>query len=445
MLRIFLAHAKEDKDAVTQLYHRLKESGYRPWLDKEDLLPGQNWRAEIPKAIKNSQVFIACLSQQSVVKQGYVQREFKMALNEYANKPPDSIYLIPVRLDDCAIPELRQEEYGVNLRDIQWVDLFEANGFGRLVKALQHGFPDSHASQLPIPSAQTAVPFHASPKATTAAPTLESRTSPPSFTAQLGGGVTLEMVKIPGGRFWMGSPENELERRASEGPQHKVAVPSFYMGKYPVTQRQWLAVSLLDDVERALKPMLSHFKGDNRPVEKVSWLEAVEFCQRLSRHTGQDYRLPSEAEWEYACRAGTTTPFHFGETITTDLANYCGEDREFGGTKYSGSYGTGLKGEYRAQTTDVGGFPHNRFGLHDMHGSVWEWCQDDWHSDYQGAPIDGSAWTKEGNATYRVVRGGAWSSAPRDCRSAIRSHYPPGNRYNDIGFRVSCSAPRTLI
>lgn len=444
MLRIFLAHAKEDKDAVTQLYHRLKESGYRPWLDKEDLLPGQNWRAEIPKAIKNSQVFIACLSQRSVVKQGYVQREFKMALNEYANKPPGSIYLIPVRLDDCAIPELRQEEYGVNLRDIQWVDLFESNGFGRLVKALQHGFPDSHPSASPISPAQATAPFKVSPKAMTAAQTLESRTSPPSFTAQLGGGATLEMVKIPGGRFWMGSPQNELERFDNEGPQHKVAVPSFYMGKYPVTQRQWLAVSLLDDVERSLKPTPSHSKGDNRPVEQVSWLEAVEFCQRLSRYTGQEYRLPSEAEWEYACRAGTTTPFHFGETITTDFANYCGEDREIGGKKYSGPYGAGPKGEYRAQTTDVGCFPPNRFGLHDMHGNVLEWCQDYWHENYQRAPIDGSAWTKEGNVDRRILRGGAWINYPWYCRSAIRDIASPEWRINYVGFRVSCSAPRTF-
>ncbi|MEM9090227.1 MAG: toll/interleukin-1 receptor domain-containing protein [Cyanobacteria bacterium P01_F01_bin.53] len=183
MLKIFLAHANEDKEAVTRLYHRLKESGYRPWLDKEELLPGQNWRAEIPKAIKNSQVFIACLSQQSVAKQGYIQREFRMALNEYADKPPGSIYLIPVRLDDCTIPELRQEEYGVNLRDIQWVDLFEANGFERLVKALKHGFPDSHSPQTSTSPPQNAVPI-STPKKTTTPQKLDNRNSPPGFTAQ---------------------------------------------------------------------------------------------------------------------------------------------------------------------------------------------------------------------------------------------------------------------
>ena len=142
MIRIFLAHASEDKIAVADLYNRLKENGFQPWLDKVDLLPGQSWRVEIPKAIKNSQVFIACLSEQSVKKQGYIQREFRMALNAMADRPPEQIFLIPVRLDDCHIPELRQEEYGISLSDYQWVDLFEADGYDRLVKGIRAGFAD---------------------------------------------------------------------------------------------------------------------------------------------------------------------------------------------------------------------------------------------------------------------------------------------------------------
>lgn len=147
MLKIFLAHAKEDESAVINLYKRLRQRGYIPWLDKEDLLPGQNWRTEIPRAIKESQVFIACLSQRSIVKQGYVQKELRLALDVYAEKPPGSIYLIPLRLDNCLIPELSQNEYGVDFRDIQWVDLFAENGFDRLVKALEHGFPRRHVNQ----------------------------------------------------------------------------------------------------------------------------------------------------------------------------------------------------------------------------------------------------------------------------------------------------------
>ena len=239
-------------------------------------------------------------------------------------------------------------------------------------------------------------------------------------------------MRIPGGRFWMGSPAGELERFDYEGPQHKVEVPSFYMGKYPVTQQQWLAVSLLDNVDIELKPDPFGFKGADRPVETVSWDEAVEFCKRLSRHTGCDYRLPNEAEWEYACRAGTLTPFHYGVTLSSDVANY--------NANYT--YGTGVKGTYRKQTTDVGSFPANDFGLHDMHGNVFEWCQDHWHGDYEGAPTDGSAWLKEGNVDLRVVRGGSWDYDPGYCRSGFRFYITPSLRDYFIGFRVSCSVPR---
>jgi len=150
------------------------------------------------------------------------------------------------------------------------------------------------------------------------------------------------------------------------------------MGKYLITQAQWRVVTALPKVERGLKSDPSRFKGGHLTVECINWYEAVEFCARLARKTGRDYRLPSEAEWEYACRAGTTTPFHFGETITTDLANYRGTDNEQ--YKWSGFYGRGSKGIYRNKTTDVGSFGvANAFGLYDMHGNVWEWCQDIWH------------------------------------------------------------------
>ncbi len=249
---------------------------------------------------------------------------------------------------------------------------------------------------------------------------------------QLGDQIQLEMVAIPAGSFVMGSPDDEPERASSEGPQHEVRVEAFFMGRYPVTQAQWRFVAGLPEVNRSLKPNPSKFKGDSHPVERVSWHDAVEFCERLSTHTSREYRLPSESEWEYACRAGTTTTFHFGETLTPDLANYDG----------SRTYRDGPKGQYRKQTTPVGQLEAaNAFGLCDMHGNVWEWCQDHWHSNYEGAPTDGSAWLTDDEGSARVRRGGSWDDDPRNCRSAYRYVTFPVIANYSMGFRVVCVAP----
>ncbi|MCZ8250409.1 MULTISPECIES: formylglycine-generating enzyme family protein, partial [unclassified Microcystis] len=222
-----------------------------------------------------------------------------------------------------------------------------------------------------------------------------------------------------------------------ERPQHEVTVPPFFMGKYPITQAQWKAIASLTDlkVEKDLDLNSARFKdrpdSDRRPVEQVNWDDAIEFCARLSKLTGREYRLPSEAEWEYACRAGTTTPFYFGETITGELANY----------RSSETYADEYKGEYRQQTTPVGQFPPNAFGLYDMHGNVWEWCADTWHDNYDGAPTNGSAWIENGDDNRFPPRGGSWYNSPYYCRSAYRIN----NTLNDInGFRVVCGAGRTL-
>ncbi|MDB9537926.1 SUMF1/EgtB/PvdO family nonheme iron enzyme [Dolichospermum planctonicum CS-1226] len=245
-----------------------------------------------------------------------------------------------------------------------------------------------------------------------------------SFTEDLGKGVKLEMIAIPGGTFWMGSPANEAERGDNESPQHQVTVPSFFMGKYPLTQAQYQAI---------IGDNPSGFKGNNRPVETVSWDDAVTFCQKLSQKTGKNYRLPSEAEWEYACRAGTKTPFSFGDNITTDLVNYNGNY----------PYKSAPKGKYREQTTDVGTFPPNTFGLYDMHGNVWEWCEDDWHENYINAPTNGSAWNSQSDSNIKLIRGGSWRRNAGYCRAAARDRGSRGLRYYYCGFRVVFSF-RTL-
>jgi formylglycine-generating enzyme required for sulfatase activity len=237
----------------------------------------------------------------------------------------------------------------------------------------------------------------------------------------------------------MGSQEDEPQRHSAEGPQHEVTVQELFMGQTPITQAQWREVANWQEREaerwgRQLNPHPSHFgdqaDSDQRPVEKVSWLDAMEFCHRLSQRTGRHYTLASEAQWEYACRAGSTTPFAFGATLSAELANY----------DATATYADGLKGEYREQTTPVGMFPANAWGLHDMHGNLWEWCLDHWHDSYEGAPSDGSAWLTPSASEEepRLLRGGSWSYLPRICRSAYRLRLQPDGANSHVGFRVVC-------
>ena len=267
------------------------------------------------------------------------------------------------------------------------------------------------------------------------------------YRQQLAEAVALTLVQIPAGKFLMGSPKGEPERSVDEGPQHQVTLGSFLMAQTPITQAQWRVVAAWQPGEgeywgRELDPAPSGFQGEQarllegeinphqRPVERVSWFDAIEFCSRLSQRTGCTYRLPSEAQWEYACRAGSTTPFHFGETISPELANYDGNY----------SYTNGPEGTYRKQTIKVGSFPANAWGLHDMHGNVYEWCEDHWHDSYEGAPTDGSAWLnpKVEENEWRLLRGGSWYINPGRCRSASRDFDHPVDLHNTVGFRVRC-------
>jgi formylglycine-generating enzyme required for sulfatase activity len=256
----------------------------------------------------------------------------------------------------------------------------------------------------------------------------------------------IRMMAIPQGEFLMGSPESEEGRYNDESPQHLVKVPAFFMSQTPITQAQWRAIASLPEEGKRLDPDPSGFKGDNLPVEKVRWQDALEFCARLSRATGRNYRLPSEAEWEYACRGianpvvKESKPFHFGETLTSNLANYYGTE----------IYQQEAKGEYRQKTTPIKSFPPNAFGLYDMHGNVWEWCLDPWHENYEGAPKDGKVWDEKDNDNRyhnildninvlikddrtHVLRGGAWHDPPRNCRSACRDFND--DDYYNVGFR----------
>ena len=272
----------------------------------------------------------------------------------------------------------------------------------------------------------------------------------------LGSAIPLEMILIKGGSFSMGSPANELQRYEAAGPQHRVTVPTFFMGRYPITHAQWRTVAAMPPVNRELNaqiPALSEYErptyaaqkaytekcfniGGNHPAAPICRSDAVEFCDRLAQHSGRPYRLPSEAEWEYACRAGTETPFAFGTTLAPGLANY--DDAKYQEKQWT---------LHNKKTTPVNYFGvANAWGLCDMHGNVREWCADQWHENYQGAPTDGRIWLLSDEEIKRlpceaqvkcVYRGGYYGGSATDCRSTYRNWT---YQTSVTGFRLACSA-----
>jgi formylglycine-generating enzyme required for sulfatase activity len=422
--RIFLAHAREDKLRVRALYDDLKARGFDPWLDAVDLMPGQIWKSEIPKAIRQAEIFLACLSMRSVEKRGYVHREFRLALSAFGERPPGSIYLIPVRLDDCEMPDLEIPDQGMSFQDIQWVDLWEEGGLDRLVNAIDHALGAGESQ----------------PKVVTVLRDVNEPWCP-------------ELVVIPPGNFMMGSTEPERRWAIQQGaqrewvdwekPQHGVAIAApFAIGKYQVSRGQfamfveatghdmsggawvyigstWKQNALVDWCSPGFE------QTDQHPVVCVSWQDAQAYIRWLSKKTGQPYRLLSEAEWEYAARAGTATRYWWGDNPPTlEQANF---------------------GKNVGKTREVGSYPANPWGLYDMNGNIWEWVEDCWHESYEGAPSDGSAWLEKdgGDCSRRVLRGGSWGSGPGILRSAIRDWGYSGIRSYDDGFRVARTLSRS--
>ena len=257
----------------------------------------------------------------------------------------------------------------------------------------------------------------------------------PETVLDLGNNVKMRLVLIPAGKFLMGSPATEAGRSSDEGPQHEVTISRpFYMGAFEVTQEQY---------EQVMGKNPSTVKGAKNPVEQVSWDEAVEFCRKLSAGTGKKVMLPTEAQWEYACRACTTTAFHTGDALKPGQANAVIPSNPGVLDRIMAWVGKFFPQKAKViQTTPAGSFPPNGFGLYDMHGNVWEWCGDWYNDSYANLPA-GQAGAKNqdpqgpDSGADRVLRGGGWFGDPRDCRSANRTGGPPGYRTTFIGFRVA--------
>jgi len=386
---VFLCHNSQDKPEVIKIARKLQQQGLKPWLDIWELPPGISWQERLEEQIehiKSAAVFVG--------NSGFgpwQKREIRIFLSDFIER---GVPVIPVLLENAP----KKPSLPILLKSLTWVDFrHESNPMGRLIWGITTVKPDNFDS-FPVFLNESL------PKVQKVPSKFQS------FTEDLGNGVELEMIWIPGGKFLMGSPK--VKGHDYEKPQHEVIIQPFYMGKFPITQAQ---------CKQVMGNNPSAFQGDDRPVEKVSWDYAVEFCQNLSTKTGKQYKLPSESQWEYACRAGTTTKYSFGDDITHKLANYRGNVDE---------------------TTPVGQYKANNFGLFDMHGNVWEWCEDNWHDNYGNAPTDGKAWLKK--KSTKVMRGGSWSYNPSYCRSACRNHYTRVDRDVDIGFRVVCVVSRDI-
>ena len=331
----------------------------------------------------------------------FVQKKYAEAKKKYEtalqHKPNDKAATDGIKKCD----EQQQYTQSINEGNDLFVQKKYAEAKKKYEAALRHKPNDKAATDgikkcdeqpKPKPSAETPKPSAADPFAT-------------------------QMVSIPGNTFWMGSPDSE-EDRGNDEYRHQVSVSSFKMSKYEVTQAQWKAI---------MGSNPSNFKGDNLPVETVSWDDVQVFLKKLNAQTGKTYTLPTEAQWEYAARGGTTTPFYTGNCLSTDQANYDGNY----------PYQSCAKGQYREKTTTVGSFAPNKYGLYDMHGNVWEWCQDRYDADYyKNSPTNNPKGQSTGSS--RVLRGGSWRNFARLCRAAYRDDGTPGNRYSISGFRLVC-------
>ena len=397
---VFLCHNSKDKSLVRKISDQLKARGLNPWLDEEGISGGDGFMKRIQKVIVNVESALIFFGEHGEGK--WQEIEIDVCYSRYVDK---KLKVIPVLLPGVEeVPENQQF-----LGRLQWIKFshpLDKTALDKLEYAIRSKEPQStnvsSSSTFSVPKSS----IHS------------TSSSPQSFIETLSGNIKLEMVKIPAGSFLMGSADNDESASDNEKPQHRVNLQEFYLGKYPVTQEQYQAV-----MGHNPSNFKSFFKDTSKnPVEKVSWDDAQEFCRKLSEKTGKKHRLPSEAEWEYACRAGIQTRYYFG-------------DNEY------------QLGEYAWYGDNSGSKPHpvgqkkpNNWGLYDLHGNVWEWCEDGWHENYENAPKDGSSWNENNSPTsFRTARGGSWNFDPEGCRSAFRFGINAVVCFVNVGFRLAVS------
>jgi formylglycine-generating enzyme required for sulfatase activity len=456
MARIFISYRRQDsKYQARSIYAAFAREVGREnvFMDVDSIPPGANFRKILKDWVDQCEVLLALIGPEWIdardpqTGQRRLDNPSDFVRIEIGEALGRDIPVVPVLLDGAALPQSHQ--LPDNLRDLcdRQAEFVEYRTFDadveRLIKKLRLGAgpvtpgPAADDGRVKIDAAI----FHGAP---------DGRLLPGNGKSEWFKDRHLapEMAVIPKGQFLMGSPAAEEGRFDDEGPQHQVTIKApFALGRFAVTLAEFGAFA--EAANRVMPDEMYTFENDKwesrkgrsfrnpgfaqtprHPVVGVSWDDAAAYCQWLSKTTGKDYRLPGEAEWEYACRAGSSTPFWWGSSISAEDANYDGNH----------TYAGGKKGQYRKATLPVESFKPNPWGLYQVHGNVWEWCADSWHENYRGAPEDGSVW-QGGDQTRRVLRGGSWFISPWDLRAARRIRNGTGDRDGSVGFRVA----RTLF